>query len=34
MLCGKPSPESICEACKTKIHSETLHKKIQNEKPK
>jgi hypothetical protein len=34
MLCGKPSQESICEACKTKIHGETLHKKIQNEKSK
>jgi len=32
MLCGKPSKESICHACKSRVQSETLHKKFQTEK--
>ncbi len=26
MLCGKPSKESICAACKSKVQGESLHK--------
>jgi hypothetical protein len=32
MLCGKPSPESICEQCKSKVQGENLRKKIQTDK--
>lgn len=26
MLCGKPSKESICASCKSKVQGESLHK--------
>jgi hypothetical protein len=32
MLCGKPSKESICEPCKSKVQGETLHKKSEIDK--
>jgi len=32
MLCGKPSKESICHACKSRVQGESLHKKVQVEK--
>ena len=32
MICGKPSKESICEPCKSKVQSESLRKKVQSEK--
>lgn len=32
MICGKPSKESICEACKSKVQGEAFHKKIGAEK--
>lgn len=32
MLCGKPSKQSICDACKSKVQGETLRKKLQTEK--
>lgn len=33
MLCGKPSKESICDSCKSKVQGESLHKKVEGEKP-
>ncbi len=32
MLCGRPSKETICEPCRTKIQGESLHRKIHEEK--
>lgn len=32
MMCGKPSKETICEVCKTKVQGELLHKKLETEK--
>lgn len=32
MMCGKPSKETICEPCKSRVQSESLHRKIQSEK--
>ncbi len=32
MICGKPSKETICEACKTKVQGELLQKKRETEK--
>ena len=32
MLCGKPSPESICESCKSNVQGEAAHKKQKMEK--
>ena len=32
MLCGKPSPESICESCKAKVQGEAAEKKIKVER--
>ena len=32
MLCGKPSRESICEACKAKVQGEAAEKKIKIDK--
>ncbi len=34
LLCGKPSPKSICAACSDRVQSEALHKKKKQEKPK
>ena len=27
MLCGKPSPKSICDHCAGKVQNEVMHKK-------
>jgi len=32
MICGKPSAELICDACKIKIQAEALDKKREVEK--
>jgi hypothetical protein len=32
MLCGKPSKESICHACKSRVQVESINKKMQVEK--
>lgn len=32
LICGKPSPETICERCKTKIQAENIRRKIQADK--
>ena len=32
MMCRKPSKQSICEPCKTKVHGETVRKKMQTQK--
>lgn len=32
MICGKPSKESICEPCKSKIQAENLERKRESEK--
>lgn len=32
MVCGKPSEQSICEACKADIQGEALDKKIKIDK--
>jgi hypothetical protein len=32
MLCGKPSKESICGACKSRLQAEAVRKKMQVEK--
>jgi len=32
MLCGKPSGESICESCKSKVQGEAAHNKQKMEK--
>lgn len=32
MLCGKPSKESICNACKSRVQGELIHKKVQGDK--
>ena len=34
MICGKPSKESICEACKAKLQAESLRRKLDIEKKK
>jgi len=32
MVCGKPSEQTICEACKAEIQGEALDKKINIDK--
>jgi len=32
MVCGKPSEQTICEACKAEIQGEVLDKKIKIDK--
>jgi hypothetical protein len=32
MICGKPSPDTICESCKIKIQAEAIEKKQEIEK--
>ncbi len=32
MLCGKPSKETICVQCKSKVQGEHVHKQIQSVK--
>lgn len=32
MVCGKPSEQTICEACKAEIQGEALNKKIKIDK--
>lgn len=32
MLCGKPSKESICQQCKSKVQGEHVRKQIQSVK--
>lgn len=34
MLCGKPSPKTICESCAAKVQGEALHKQKKTGKPK
>ena len=32
MLCGKPSKQRICEACKSKVQAEAIQHKLQTDK--
>ncbi len=32
MLCGKPSPKTICGPCSDRVNSEALHKKKKEHK--
>jgi len=32
MLCGKPSKQTICHACKSRVQGEMLSRKVQGEK--
>lgn len=34
MLCGKPSPKSICDACAQRVQGEQYHRKQKEEKGK
>jgi len=34
MLCGKPSPKTICDTCSARVQGEALHKKKKEEKIK
>ncbi len=34
MICAKPSPKSICDACADKLRGEALNKKKKEEKIK
>jgi hypothetical protein len=34
MLCGRPSPKSICDGCSEKVRGEALHKRKKEEKSK
>lgn len=34
MLCGRPSPKSICDGCAQRVQSEQLGKKTKQEKGK
>ncbi len=34
MMCGKPSPKTICDACSEQVRSEALEKKKKDEKIK
>jgi hypothetical protein len=34
MLCGKPSPRSICETCSARVQGEAMHKKKKEDKVK
>ena len=34
MLCGKPSPRTICESCAARVQGEVLHKKKKEDKVK
>ena len=34
MLCGKPSPDTICAACSERLRGEALDKKKKEEKIK
>ena len=32
-LCGKPSPDTICDACADRVRAEALDRKKHEEKP-
>lgn len=32
MLCGGPSPKSICDSCAARVQGEVLHKKKREDK--
>lgn len=34
MLCGKPSPRSICETCSARVQGEAMHKKKKEDRVK
>ncbi len=34
MICAKPSPKTICDACSEKLRGEALHRKKKDEKIK
>ncbi len=34
MLCGKPSPKSICDACAQRVQGEQLGRKVKQDKGK
>jgi hypothetical protein len=33
MLCGAPSPKTICDSCASRVQGEALHKRKKEEKP-
>jgi hypothetical protein len=32
MLCGQPSPKTICSSCAAKVQGEALHKRKKDDK--
>jgi hypothetical protein len=32
-MCGKPSSDSICDACRIKVEAEAIHHKLEADKP-
>ena len=33
MMCGRPSKQPICDACRVKVEAEAIHHKLETDKP-